>query len=264
MSIKFPLLEAKDIEVKVKQVSAKGAIALLYKTARVDMACLDDVVGAECWEDDYKEIGGVLYCGIGIHTDKGVRWKWSNGVESRSDGDGNEKKGEASDAFKRAGFMWGIGRELYTAPFIFLNVETEQDGNDGKKYKLKDRFSTFSVKSITYDKDDTIDKVVIENNQNEIVYPKNYNNAPKPQPKADPKPLPQPKKEVGTELLTTPTFALTESEYAAYLMAKIKDSKVKPSFVTAQITKYGKQKAAELEWEEFKTIVSTIETELAK
>lgn len=143
----FPLLEASDIEVKIKKASAKGAIALLYKTARTDMHLLDTVVGPHSWECDYKVVNDNLYCGIGIHTDNGVIWKWDCGTESREDGEGNEKKGEASDAFKRAGFRWGIGRELYTSPMIFLKVETEQAGNG---YRVKNPFERYRVSEIGY------------------------------------------------------------------------------------------------------------------
>jgi hypothetical protein len=109
-----------------------------------------------------------LYCGIGIRNiDGSFVWKWDCGIESRTDEDGNEKKGEASDAFKRAGFKWGIGRELYTAPFIFLKVETEIDG---KKYKLKNKFQTFSVKEITYDKSRNIERLVIVDDKNNVVF----------------------------------------------------------------------------------------------
>ena len=66
MNRKFRLLNENDIEVRVKKVTEKGAVALLYKTARVDMDILDETVGPENWTDDYKEIKGNLYCGIGI------------------------------------------------------------------------------------------------------------------------------------------------------------------------------------------------------
>ena len=124
----FELLTKDDIEVKVKQVGANGAVALLYKTARVDMAKLDAEIGAENWQSDYKEIKGNLYAGIGIYNVERNEWvwKWDCGVESREDNDGNQKKGEASDAFKRAGTKWGIGRELYTAPFIFLMSSSQK------------------------------------------------------------------------------------------------------------------------------------------
>ena len=69
--IRFPLLTPEQIEVKVKKCTQKGALLLLYKTARTDMDLLDRVVGPENWDDDYKEIKGNLYCGIAIRTDAG-------------------------------------------------------------------------------------------------------------------------------------------------------------------------------------------------
>ena len=167
----FRLLNADEIEVKVKQVTEKGAVALLYKTARTDMTLLDETVGAENWQTDYREIKGNMYCGIGIWVDSernsGYVWKWNCGTESREDGEGNEKKGEASDAFKRAGTTWGIGRELYTAPFIFLNVETKEKNG---KYYLADKFQTFEVSEITYNENRTIKSVVIVDNHGTVVY----------------------------------------------------------------------------------------------
>ncbi len=165
----FRLLKADEIDVKVKQVKAKGAIALIYKTSRVDMDILDETLGEENWTTDYKEIKGNLYCGIGIRKEetKPFIWKWDCGIESREDDEGNEKKGEASDAFKRAGFKVGIGRELYTAPFIFLNVETEADG---KKYKLKNPFDSYSVSKIKYDESNKISVLEIVNSERKTVF----------------------------------------------------------------------------------------------
>lgn len=151
---RFRVLQGPEIECRVKQVMEKGAIVLLYKTARTDMDLLDETVGAENWQCDYKEIKGNLYCGIGVRTgeDKPYVWKWDCGIESREDEDGNQKKGEASDAFKRAGFRWGIGRELYTAPFIWIpadKLSLEKREYQGKaKWFTRD---TFCVEKITYD-----------------------------------------------------------------------------------------------------------------
>ena len=50
---------------------------------------------------------------------------------------------------KRAGFKVGIGRELYSSPFIWLSVETEQDKNG--RWQLKDRYAKFDVSEIGYD-----------------------------------------------------------------------------------------------------------------
>lgn len=165
----FRLLKADEIEVKVKQVTEKGVIAFLYKTARTDMDLLDETFGAGNWDCDYKEIKGNLYCGIGVKQENGTTtWKWDCGIESREDGEGNEKKGEASDAFKRAGTKWGIGRELYTKIFIFLNVPTEEVGN--KTYKLKDKYQTFDVAEIDYDDNRKIKRLVIKDNKGQTVF----------------------------------------------------------------------------------------------
>jgi hypothetical protein len=161
------LLNADDIEVKVKQVSAKGAVLLLYKTARTDMDILDEEVGPENWTCDYKEIKGNLYCGIAIRKHIGDPnifewvWKWDCGIESREDSEGNQRKGEASDAFKRAGFRWGIGRELYSSPFIWIpadkvTIQTDQRG----KAKTYDKFA---VEKIAYDENRKVSGLAIFN-----------------------------------------------------------------------------------------------------
>lgn len=134
----FRPLKADEIEVRVGGVYKSGVTFLLYKNARVDMAILDETVGEFNWQRDHKEVKGNLYCGIGIRdiTFDGACdwvWKWDCGTESYTE----KEKGEASDSFKRAGFNWGIGRELYTAPFIYLPCATVQKPN-GKGYELND------------------------------------------------------------------------------------------------------------------------------
>lgn len=164
-------LNADEIEVKVKQINANGCLLLLYKTARVDMAILDETYPMR-WQSDYKTINGVLYCGIGIQNDKGEwLWRWDCGVESREN-EGMEKKGEASDAFKRAGFKWGIGRELYTAPFIWAKVDTEpvKDKNGKEVWQLKDRYAKFSVSTIKYSEGGDIIFLVIADDKGKVVY----------------------------------------------------------------------------------------------
>ena len=160
-----------DIQVKVKQVFEDGAVLLLYKDARYDMKILDETFGSMNWQADYKVVKDNLYCGIGVYDEEKEDWvwKWDCGIESREDGDGNEKKGEASDAFKRAGFKWGIGVELYSSPFIFANVETvEKD----RRFYLKDKYIKFKVQGIWYDEDNggDIGALVIEDNKGNIVF----------------------------------------------------------------------------------------------
>ena len=165
-------LKSNEIEVKVKQVFESGVVALLYKTARVDMSILDETFGSMNWQSDYKTVKDNLYCGIGVYDENRNHWvwKWDCGIESRPDGDGNEKKGEASDSFKRAGFKWGIGTELYTSPFIFIPCETICKEVNGKKvYYQKDRYVKYSVQGIWYDEDE-IGALVLQDNKGGIVY----------------------------------------------------------------------------------------------
>ena len=124
-------LAASEIDCRVGMISqrTKKVSILLYKNARVDMAMLDELVGPMNWQRDHKEIKGNLYCGVGIHTEKGWVWKWDCGTESNTE----KEKGEASDSFKRACVNWGIGRELYTAPAIWIEC-SDKEWNDGKPY----------------------------------------------------------------------------------------------------------------------------------
>ncbi|HCA28876.1 MAG TPA: hypothetical protein DEP23_04550 [Ruminococcaceae bacterium] len=171
MELKFPLLEADDIEVKVKKVTRKGAIVLLYKTARVDMNTLDRTVGPMNWKCSYRDVKGNLYCEISIFDTDKKEWisKEDCGIESRDDGDGNQRKGEASDAFKRAGFKWGIGRELYTAPFTFIHCATRKR-QDGRSYEMENPFVRYGVKSIGYDASGHINELTITDDSGNEVY----------------------------------------------------------------------------------------------
>lgn len=163
------LLNANEIEVKVKQVKETGCVALLYKTARTDMDILDETFGADNWQCEYEEIKGNMYCKIGVWSENKAQWIWKQdcGIESREDGEGNEKKGEASDAFKRAGFKWGIGRELYTAPFIWISSDMIQIKSYNGKYSTNEKFS---VSKIQYNENREIISLEIVNSKNKTVF----------------------------------------------------------------------------------------------
>ena len=146
-------LKADEIECRVSQVSAKGCSLLLYKTARVDRAILDEEFGTMSWQNDFKLIDGKMYGGIGVYSNDLSEWiwKWDCGIESREDEEGNEKKGEASDSFKRAGFRWSIGRALYTSPFIWIGADKAniKPGKNGKPTC----YDKFIVEKIAYSED---------------------------------------------------------------------------------------------------------------
>lgn len=145
--INFRTLRPEDIEVRVAQCSEKGVQLLLYKTARCDMNILDETVGQENWDCEYASINGKLFCTVGIRCgDEGFHeWVYKQDVGSESDME--PVKGEASDAFKRACFKWGIGRELYTAPFIWVNAGILQRHikKDNGKYACYDKFSVRDI-----------------------------------------------------------------------------------------------------------------------
>lgn len=127
-------LKPDEIEVRVGTVGAKGVTMLLYKNARVDRQILDETFGQLNWQDRYSEHKGNLFCSIGVYDADKKEWVWKEdcGTESMTE----KEKGEASDAFKRAGFRWGIGIELYSSPFIFMQVATVPDAYNKGKYKL--------------------------------------------------------------------------------------------------------------------------------
>lgn len=142
----FRDLTEEDIECRVQSAKENGLILLLYKNARVDMNILDETVGGENWQREHYECKGNLFCRVGIKTDNGWVYKSDCGTESNTDA----QKGEASDSFKRACFNWGIGRELYTSPFIWINSEnckilkTEKNGKPF--YNCRDNFEVEKIK----------------------------------------------------------------------------------------------------------------------
>lgn len=144
MKLEFPLLSADQIEVRVAMVKDSGCSLLLYKDARCDMNILDQVVGPMNWQREHTRDNA--NCIIRIWDDDKKQWigKEDTGTESYTE----KEKGMASDSFKRAAFNWGIGRELYTAPFIWISSQKMNIQDRGGK---KSTYDTFSVEKIAYD-----------------------------------------------------------------------------------------------------------------
>ena len=162
----FRRLKANEIDARVSTISAKGCSLLLYKDARVDQNVLDETVGAENWQRSHELIGDRLYCTVSIWDEKKQLWisKQDVGTESYTE----KEKGQASDSFKRACFNWGIGRELYTAPFIWISADNVK--LDNKNGKLT-TYDTFTVKEIGYNDLGEINRLKIQNDkQKKIVY----------------------------------------------------------------------------------------------
>ena len=145
------LLSKEDIEVRVAQTLAGNnkvrVNLLLYKNARVDMKIMDELFTPMGWKRTHKLIGDRLYCCVEVYNPETKEWicKEDVGVESNTEAE----KGQASDSFKRACVNWGIGRELYTAPKITIELnEDEYTKDQNSRIKV---WAYFSVKSIGYD-----------------------------------------------------------------------------------------------------------------
>ena len=169
--MKFRELKASEIDCRIQSIGqskakAIGATILLYKDARVDMNILDETVGAMNWQRGHSVIDGNLYCTISIWDEMKKLWVTKSDVGTESNTE--KEKGQASDSFKRAGFNWGIGRELYTAPFVYITL---QDGEwyEGRDGKLKSN-AKFKVKEIAYDESRNIVKLVVVDGKGKVRY----------------------------------------------------------------------------------------------
>lgn len=171
---KFRTLKADEIDCRVSQIASNWCSLLLYKDARCDMNILDEAVGPMNWERSHTRDNA--NCTVSIYDESKKEWvsKEDTGTESYTE----KEKGLASDSFKRACFNWGIGRELYTAPSIFIfprkdmsakGKETEFYKNDKGKYETKTRFY---VELIDYDENKCIKDLIIRDNKNNIRFTK--------------------------------------------------------------------------------------------
>lgn len=139
----FRDLRADEIECRVAQAKANGVSLLLYKDARCDQTILDETVGALNWQRHHERDNA--NCVVSIWDEAKQQWisKEDTGTESNTE----KEKGLASDSFKRACVNWGIGRELYTAPFIWVNAADciSLNSDDGRKWKCNDLFEVENV-----------------------------------------------------------------------------------------------------------------------
>lgn len=148
--MKFRSLKANEIEVFPKMVKENGCMVLLYKDARCDMNILDETAGPLNWKREHTVVNNNLFCTVSIYDKEKKEWigKQDVGVESFTE----KVKGQASDSFKRACFNWGIGRELYTVPFIWIKLNKGETCNTKQNGKTKwnlDRSLSFKVNKIT-------------------------------------------------------------------------------------------------------------------
>lgn len=166
--MKFRTLKASEIDCRIQSIGqnktgAVGTTILLYKDARVDMNILDETVGTMNWQREHSVVNGNLYCTISIWDEVKEQWisKSDVGTESNTE----KEKGQASDSFKRAGFNWGIGRELYSAPFVYIQLDkSEYIERNGKLTSN----AKFKVKDIAYDENRNIVRLVVVDSKGKV------------------------------------------------------------------------------------------------
>ena len=159
------LLRADEIECRVAMANGNGVSLLLYKDARVDQRILDEVFGIFGWKRSHQCIDGSLYCTVEVYNKETGEWVAKQDVGSN--GEQQKEKSQASDSFKRACFNWGIGRELYSAPFIWVPAGKVAIQKKGDKYFCNEHFS---VSSIAYNEGREITGLVILDSKNQTVY----------------------------------------------------------------------------------------------
>jgi len=157
MKLEFRTLNANEIDCRVATINQKGLTLLLYKDARVDQNILDETVGPMNWQRHHSRENA--NCTVALWDEDKRQWieKEDTGKESFTEAE----KGLASDSFKRACFNWGIGRELYSAPFIWISAENAdiKQGGSGK-FQCYDKFA---VEQILYDENRNIVALSIKN-----------------------------------------------------------------------------------------------------
>ncbi len=159
------LLRADEIECRVGTINERGLSLLLYKDARVDQKILDEAFGMYGWERTHQSIEGNLYCTVRIWDSEKAQWieKQDVGTTSYTE----KEKGQASDAFKRACVNVGIGRELYTAPFIWISSSKANIQKRDNRYTTSERFQ---VREISYNEMREIAAITIVNDRGVVVY----------------------------------------------------------------------------------------------
>ena len=165
-NIRIRALRADEIECRIGTISEKGLSLLLYKDARADMRILDETFGCLGWKRTHQSIDGNLYCTVELWDSEKKEWisKQDVGTVSYTE----KEKGQASDSFKRACVTVGIGRELYSAPFIWVSAQKCNIQRKNDKWICYDKFA---VTDISYSESREITGLTIVNQDSgEVVY----------------------------------------------------------------------------------------------
>ena len=159
-------LKANEIECRIGTINkdGKGLTLLLYKDARCDMNVLDETFGSLNWKREHSRDNANCIVSIWDESKK----EWVSKEDTGSESNTEAEKGLASDSFKRACVNWGIGRELYSSPFIWIGSDkcniTQNPVN--KKYACYDKFR---VTNFHCDENREIDGLVIINEKTQKI-----------------------------------------------------------------------------------------------
>lgn len=223
-------LHADEIDCRVAQGSEKGVSLLLYKDARVDQRLLDETFGPMNWQRSHQIIDGRLYCTISVWDDDKKLWvsKQDVGTESNTEAE----KGQASDSFKRAGFNWGIGRELYSAPFIWIKssnceMTSYKDKSGKEKWTTRDKFA---VKNITYNNKGEIATLEIVNAKTGVnVFTHGRTTKAEPKKEAKEAPKEYPKSTLDFQAITDEAAIMDDLESLKDLYKRLKVDTLTPA-----------------------------------
>lgn len=182
----FRELRADEIDCRISQIKRTingfGLSLLLYKDARCDQNILDETVTPMHWKREHTRDN--KNCIVSIWSEELQQWisKEDTGTESNTE----KEKGLASDSFKRACFNWGIGRELYTAPFIWI---TDKDCSIREKNGRLSCYDRFTVEKIAYKNREIVGLEIINQATGKICFKwgdlKSADKAPKKPEKPD-------------------------------------------------------------------------------
>src|SRR3954469_2455903 len=116
--------DPRDIKFKPQMVKNNRALAIAYVDVRLIQDRLDEVLGAENWQDEYDILpDGSVTCRLRVNL--GGQWitKMDVGSPSEQPDGGDRLKAAFSDALKRAAVKFGIGRYLYRQPSQWVDYD---------------------------------------------------------------------------------------------------------------------------------------------
>lgn len=154
----FRALEAHEIGVYVTEVIDNlGAKLALYVPKEVIINLMNESFGLTGWKKEDRFITGAstmekqsaYICSLAVKTDDGWVSREARGTVSSQE---DEDKNEEINAFKRASYMWGVGKELrLLPPQLYFPEGKFQTLDSPVPHVSKKTSDTFVVDKVTYE-----------------------------------------------------------------------------------------------------------------